>query len=319
MPSSVSVAASNGSIPTCETCPPPDGGAVAILVFLPGVGDSAQDGQFVYTTNENDFVARLTDRIGGDATACCRKHLLTASYDARQTAAANASRLAGIIDGLVDLEAIANPWVTRIHVHLVGFSAGGIVATQIANALDCSVRFGNVAPPNQYTYPGLDMLPNAEELPAARWWCGERLALEIPVQVDVVTMATPFDIGGFFSPLVSFFATIGTFFAEITDTILDTHFTFDSSIGKNEYGGPRPACLCNFVSFISSSDHDDSSGADKNPLDDSRLAGWGVKATPVERGNDPALPNLSHTSVPLHVLSNAPDIIDGGCACIRSP
>lgn len=325
MPASISVV-SNSSYPDCGTCPPPDGGAIAILVFLPGVGADVQNGRFTYTMNEDMFVSRFTARIGGDSTACCRKHLLTASYDPRQTARENASRLAGIINGLVNLEAVANPWVTRIHVHLVGFSAGGVVATQIASALDCSVRFGNVAPPNQYTFPGFDTLPHPEELPPARWWCGQSLALEIPVDVDVVTMATPFNIGGFFSPVVSFGATIGTFFAGIIDSITgsiaalaDTHLTFRSSIGKNDYGGAPPACLCNFVSFVSSSVYDDSSGADKDPTQDSRLNDWSVKKVNVALGTDFGLPNLSHTSVPLHVMSNAADTIDAGCNCTQAP
>lgn len=315
---------SNGAFPDCGTCPPPDGGAIAILVFLPGVGTDVQDGRFIYTTNEDRFVSELTARIGGDTTACCRKHLLTASYDPRQSARENASRLAGIINAIVDFEAVANPWVTRIHVHLVGFSAGGVVATQIASALDCSVRFGNVAPPNQYTFPGFDTLPDPEEIPVARWWCGESLALEIPVEVDVVTMATPFNIGGSFSWFTSFFATIGTFFAGIIDSftgtidaLSDTHFTFRSSIGENDYGGAPPGCLCNFVSFVSSSVYDTSSGADKDPTEDSRLNDWDVKTVNVALGTSFGLPNLSHTSIPLHVMSNAADTIDAGCSCTQ--
>lgn len=315
MPSSVSVAARNQSYPNCDDCPAPDAAAVAILVFFPGVGSDVQGGRFTYTAAETAFVDDLKDRIGNDTTACCRKTLLTASYDPHQSAAQNASRLAAIIDGLVDLEAM-NDWVTRIHIHLIGFSAGGIVATQTAAALDCSVRYGRVARPNQYTYPGWDTLPDAEELPPARWWCGhgDQLALEIPVHVDVVTMATPFKIGGALSPLLSFFAPIGTFFAHVLDILLPFNLTFRASLGENDYGGAAPSCLCNFVSFVTSGAYDEEWGADKDPTQDSRLDAWGPKAVPL-----PAVPELTHTGVPAEVLRTAPSTLDAGCNCTSAP
>lgn len=150
----VSIEARNPNEPTCADCPAPEGAGIAIIVFFPGAGTPNGDGTITYSADELSFVESMKTRIQNDGSKCCRKLFVVAQYDPTTKAAANASRIANMIDGLVDLEAISNFWVTRIHVHLIGFSAGGIVATQTAARMRCDTRHGHKATPNQITYPG---------------------------------------------------------------------------------------------------------------------------------------------------------------------
>lgn len=302
----VSIEARNSEEPTCANCPAPDGAGIAIIVFFPGAGTVSNE-TITYSQDELQFVEDMKTKIQNDASKCCRKLFVVAEYDPRLKAATNASRIANMIDGLVDLEAISNFWVTRIHVHLVGFSAGGIVATQTAARMRCDVRHGHKAVPNQITFAGWDQLPNAEELAEqeARWWCGQgdQLAVEVPVHIDVVTMATPFNLGGRLSPLVSIFASIGTFFTSLVNSDL----TFLWSIAENDYGGDAPACLCGYTSFVSDPRFDDSPGGGKFP--DDRLDDWNT------RRNSLVTPGIAHTAVPGHVLDRYPAFLNAGCQC----
>jgi pimeloyl-ACP methyl ester carboxylesterase len=200
-------------------------------------------------------------------------------YDPRERASANAEQIAAELELLLAAEAVSNDWVRKIWLHLVGFSAGGIVAVQTASRLRCEPRLAR----------------------PLRSWCGVPLEPVVPVEMDVVTMATPFDFPWYVSAL----ATIGTALANA----LGLAVTFEWSIATNDYGGDRPSCLCSFTAFISSDDYDDSSGADSPP--DDRLDSWNAKEIDV-----PEAPGLTHVGVPAKVLAGHPGKLDGRCACV---
>lgn len=124
------------------------------------------------------------------------------------------------------------------------------------------------------------------------------------MEIDVVTMATPFNIGGQLSPLVSILASIGSFFTSLVNSSL----TFQCSIGENDYGGDAPGCLCRYISFVSDPMSDESPGGGKAP--DGRLRDWNPSAKYI--GN---IPGVGHTGVPAHVLSTEPGTLDAGCQC----
>ena len=262
--------------PDCQRCP--RGAELSITVFFPGTG-TADDGRITYTADETAFEQALQERTAADRTNCCQKILVLVGYDPRERARANAEQVATLLEALLAAEAVNNDWVTKIWVHLVGFSAGGIVAVQTASRLRCAPRMAR---------PG-------------RMWCGVPLEPVVPVEMDVVTMATPFD----FSWLVSVLAGIGTALAER----LGLAVTFEWSIATNDYGGERPSCLCSFTAFVSSDDYDDSSGADSPP--DDRLDDWNGEVIDVA-----AAPGLTHVRVPAKVLADHPGKLDGRCACV---
>jgi pimeloyl-ACP methyl ester carboxylesterase len=180
-------------------------------------------------------------------------------YDPRERASANAEQIAAELELLLAAEAVSNDWVRKIWLHLVGFSAGGIVAVQTASRLRCEPRLAR----------------------PLRSWCGVPLEPVVPVEMDVVTMATPFDFPWYVSAL----ATIGTALANA----LGLAVTFEWSIATNDY--------------------DDSSGADSPP--DDRLDSWNAKEIDV-----PEAPGLTHVGVPAKVLAGHPGKLDGRCACV---
>jgi hypothetical protein len=276
VPASIRRAVRSRTSPDCEQCP--CGAELSITVLFPGAG-TVDGGRIVYSAQETAFEQALEDRISPDESACCPKILLVAGYDPAERARANAAQIAAILDALLAAEAVTNDWVTKIWVHLVGFSAGGIVAVQTASRVGCGPRAAR---------PG-------------RSWCGRPMEPAVPVELDVVTMATPFD----FPDFVSFFASVGTFLADL----VDSDSTFEWSIGTNDYGGRRPSCLCRFTAFVSSGDYDDTSGADSPP--DDRLGAWNAVKFDVPSG-----PGLTHVGVPARVLADHPGTLDGRCGCV---
>jgi hypothetical protein len=300
--------------PTCRECP--DGGDLAITVFFPGTGDDTNAAnEFVYTGSAGQdlesFVAALSERIGR-ASRCCAQVLLRVHLDATRTAEENAEDVAGEAGRLATLYAAGTPWLRRIYFHLIGFSAGGIVALHCARKLPCRVTG---------TFNTFDPVP-------ARTWCGRLLAPpndpRIPASIDVVTIATPFmNFGAAFERfrLVSLALRVYRALARATPFVGGT-LAFDISIGLNDYGGPPPVCLCRndaptpdrrgLISFVTSAEYDDTSGADRDPTDDPRLRGWEpfvrrLLRAPGER--------LAHTSSPAKALAEFPDVLVPGCRC----
>jgi hypothetical protein len=300
--------------PTCKECP--DGADLAITVFFPGTGDDTNDAkEFIYTGDAGrdleSFVAALSERIGRSS-RCCVQVLLRVHLDATRTAEENADDVARQVNTLAASFAAGSPWLRRIYFHLIGFSAGGIVALHCARKLSC-----------RFTGAFNTFVPAP-----ARTWCGRPLAppgdLRIPASIDVLTIATPFmNFGAGFENLrlVSLALRIYRALSGVLPFI-DGTLVFDISIGLNDYGGPPPVCLCRndaptperrgLISFVTSSDYDDTSGADKDPTDDPRLRGWEPVARRLVKGPSE---RLTHIRSPSKALAEFPNVLVPGCRC----
>jgi hypothetical protein len=276
-----------------------DGGyQVAITVYFPGAIDGFDtDGLSVSTgeglEDENRFLPALAAAIEAESEPCCLRLAYRTRYF-RASARRNAELLAAILNGMGQTWANM-PGVMKIHFHLIGFSAGGQVALNVASGLW-------PAYPSQVAMPPI-----------------------VPSEVDVVTIATPLASSSnplvhVVSKVVGFFAWLGRQLAKV----FSPDNVFNASIGEDDYGKPVPSHLCRYVAIVTSSDFDHSPGAEENPCDDPvRLSDWkpltlsmtqqDVDALPPDPAN-PVTPR--HTIAPFAALQLHPGLMAPGCGCI---
>lgn len=220
----------------CRDCP--DGAGLSVTVFFPGLGDSVVDGRFEYVLETQMVLAsyqrHLGERIDPTATRhdgvpapltppCCAQVLLAVELDPRRTVHENAEDVSLELRGIVE-RAVKPPtsWIREVCFHLIGFSAGGLVAIDTARETSerLLVLYGGCAVPR----------------PPGQTWCDRAAPSEVRVGIDVVTIATPYD-GAPFVPEV--LAELGLLFS-----FRDSPTRFRDSVGAEDYGGgPKPACL----------------------------------------------------------------------------
>jgi pimeloyl-ACP methyl ester carboxylesterase len=197
---------------------------------------------------------------------------------------------------------VNRPDVARVRFHLVGFSAGGQVALQMADLLP-------------------DRLPKS--ISPALLWCGAPLAPlgTIPATTDVVTIATPLGSSGprgwnvetVASEIAGFFSWI----ARLGAQLVGSDQTFTLSINEDDYGGPRPVGLCRYVAVVTSRAYDRSWGAEESPAGDPyRLGAWAPDV--LNLGVQNGLPTR-HTDAPRGILAQRPALFAAACDCIPRP
>ena len=279
----------------CKDCP--DGAGLSLTVFFPGLGDDVVDHEFTYDAASQEaqagFQRRLGERIdptarppgaaGPAAPPCCLQLLFAVELDPRRTVNENAQDVAKELLGIVE-RAVRPPssWIREICFHLIGFSAGGLVAIDTAKVASerLIARQGRCAWPRE---PG-------------QMWCGRPAPPEVRVGFDVVTIASPYD--GF---VLEFLPELGLLFS-----CLAPDSRFFNSVGARDYGGgAKPACLRRFTAFVTAADADDEAGG-QQPGDG--VAGWG--AEPVD------VPGTSHLIALLRVHQDQyVRHIELGCGC----
>lgn len=283
---------------TCRDCP--EGAAISLTVFLRGVGD-VQGGQLVYSQEEEDFIWSWADAFGAASQFCCESWLYVAFYDPRQRAATNGELIAGNIDRVIAERMDASPWLVRVHLHLVGFSAGGVVGVYVTDYLECGASSDEEVAGRR-----------RRERPVE--WCETEIS-EVELEIDLVTMATPFDLGG---PIYRGFASAWSGFLEW----IGSTRAFSHSIPGFYGGGPPPRCLCRMVSLVSSGSHgDDSPGADRDPREDGQLEQWHGEdgrdlLEVVELAAHWQAETVTHNEVPARVLDDFPGLLEPGCRCV---
>lgn len=322
MPPKIEVRATSRPEPDCERCS--TGAGVAVTLFIPGLCDDADDqGRCVYrTTNLSEFETAFADgvsswsSISGDAenksTFCCQKIFCAAELDPCMTARENADALRSqLLDLFEDLS--RKEWVDFIHLHVLGFSAGGIIAVNLISGMPCSI-----------------------DRPDSVWPCPGMLPGPITIQIDLVTMATPFGRPGLLElPLIRpFFDSLARWI--LTPILIrigrrgclrgwHNRMPLLHSLFQNDYEDLMPkrvdgrSCVCRFVAFVSSSEHGDSDGGDRNPAEDARLEAWKPEVVLLRDGWSGR--EVSHTEVPkeLHRDENYRRVLDPGCACTEVP
>ncbi len=284
----------NGVVPECELCAA--GGIWSVSVWFPGKGELDRRCQIDYGRAEADFVAALGGEISRETRnqgeLCCVRDLYRVRYEPRRTAGRNGAAIARAIDRAIDEKVRSSPWLAAVKLHLVGFSAGGVVAVHAAGDLRCRPRRREQGD-----------------------WCDRRLD-PVPVALDIVTMAAPFNLGhdSGLAGAFRFFATVGGFLLTFPLSPFSWFLrclAFYSTI-PGYYGGARPACLRQFQAFVSSRAHgDDSDGADQNPRDDERLRDWVTTVTRLAPAFAPD--TVSHAQVPAKVLERFPEVFNPGC------
>jgi hypothetical protein len=295
-------------LPECESCP--DGYGLSLTVYFPGAIDGVRNGVGISTgeggADQRHFVSALESKLE-EGEPCCLRLGYEVRYDPRRTAKQNAETLAALLNGLAQGLA-ALPGVVTIQYHLIGFSAGGQVALNVA--------------PRLWEAFARSPLP----------WCdlpGEDFQPVVPAEIDLVTIATPLGSSG--NVVVYALSEIGGFFAFLGRGLLQlvsSDWVFNASIGEDDYGGSAPAGLCRYVAIVTADDFDESSGAEEDPCDDPRRLGdWqprtlrmgrsdfaGVPLPPAPAGSPPTVPR--HTLAPLAALRLYPGLLDATCSCI---
>lgn len=234
----------------CRRCP--DGIDAAFTVFIPGKGDSTDDqGMYEYDTEDQiqDFVEGLGTEIasggpGGDTSGpyeCCAHLVFRVTLDSDRTVRQNGQDLTSRLATLLRAAAQASG-IRRLFVHLIGFSAGGLVAVEVARGLsddvqrdggDCSLRRRR-----------------------PRQWCEREMPSRVPVKIDIVTIATPYD--------PSFLIDVG---AALGMLLGGWPAEFCTSVGALDFGGgSRPVCVCNYVAIVT--DDTDEEAGNQHPDDE---------------------------------------------------
>jgi hypothetical protein len=307
MPARVELFAGRPITPDCETCP--DGVEVALTAVMWGVPDAVDaDGLGVSVgealADETRFLQAVADRVNAPG-PCCITAGFRVRYDPTRTVRETAEEVAAFLNGVAVAMAQA-PFVARVRFHLIGFSAGGQVAINVASRV-------------------LSMIPRAPTVPLQdRLWCGrllgEKGGLAILVETDLVTIATPLgSSGGVFgiitglSELAGFLAGLGRRLARLFASAR----TFATSVGEDDYGGPRPARLCRYVGIVTCGDYDSSPGAEEDPRDDpARLGAWQPQVVALRReAGEPT----RHTDAAAVAVRRFPGAFALGCACISAP
>jgi len=286
--------AGNGVSPDCELCSA--GGIWSLSVYFPGKGELDRRCRIDYGAAEASFVAALGAAISRETRNqgeyCCVRDLYQVRYEPRRTVGQNAAAIARAIERTIAEKIRAAPWLREVKLHLVGFSAGGVVATHVAGDLSCRPRRRDAGD-----------------------WCGERLD-PVPLAVDLLTMATPFNLGhdSGFATTLRVLASIGGFLLTFPLSPFSWFLgclAFYSTV-PSFYGGRRPACLRRFHAYVSSRAHGDGSdGADQNPRDDERLRGWVDGVTRLAPLFAPHV--VPHADVPAKLLELVPNSFDPGC------
>lgn len=226
----------------CRRCP--CGIDVALTVFIPGKGDSTDDdGMYLYDTESTiqEFLDGLGAKIeaGGPPeedpgpSTCCVHQILRVSLDSDRSVRQNGMDVANRLTTLLRAASQASG-VRRMFIHLVGFSAGGMVAVEVARGISEGVRRDG---------EGCSL-----RRPRARQWCGHDVEQLVPVVIDVVTIATPYDpaflmeLGADLGMLL-----VGGWPAE-----------FCTSVGALDFGGDsRPTCVCGYLAVVTDSADDE--------------------------------------------------------------
>jgi hypothetical protein len=280
----------------CKDCP--DGAGLSLTIFFPGLGDDVVDHEFTYVPESQAAMAKLQRRLGEriDPTArkpgvagpaappCCLQLLFAVELDPRRTVTENAQDVATELLGIVERSArsSSSSWIREICFHLIGFSAGGLVAIDTAKVASerLVARQGRCAWPRE----------------AGQTWCDRPAPSEIRVGFDVVTIATPYD--GF---VLEFLPELGLLFS-----CLAPDSRFFNSVGARDYGGgAKPACLRRFTAFVTREEDDDDAGGQ---LPGDQVEGWGATTTGV--------PGFSHLESLKGVMEERfARLIDLGCGC----
>lgn len=224
----------------CRRCP--EGVDVGVTVFFPGLGDDTDDNNH-YTYETEDQIQQFLDDLGAKMAAgkptssyehspCCVQILLRVDLDSdrsmRENGADVAAQLYSVLQGLG-----SSPAVKSVAFHLFGFSAGGFVAVETASSL--SARVPRSAGELAYGRPR----------PVE--WCG-RTVQQIPVCMDLVTLATPYEN----CLLLEGLAELGN--------LLDN--SFFNSCGALDFGSEeRPDGVSSYVAIVTG-DEDAEAGSD---------------------------------------------------------
>ncbi len=285
----------------CRACP--GGATLSVTVFFRGLGSVRGFADLLLGQNlapsreEAHFPQRIVAKLGAtERDPCCRHEIVTVDHDPKLSIRRNATLAARAIrDGLL-ARGTGYPWLNKIHLHLIGFSAGGLLALEVARKM-------STAP-----------------VRTAPMWCNLGKTALAPVEMDLVTIATPFDVeydGGFFDFLGLF-----------------TELGFFGSIAASAYGGPPPTTLCAFTAFVSSKVlGDETSGADRDPKEDEQLPGWFDVGTPIKRASvvylkdhwlsdpDRVEHHVSHTELLDELLDSEKfgQVLLPGCRCHELP
>ncbi len=276
MPVGVKKMADNYFIPTCNPCY--TGWDLSITIYFRGLGDKGKDGK-VFAAEKIVFLGVLASKAKTvTANECCRKMLFAVNYDHTKTARQNADHVIAYFNNYF-ANIISNPdfkltGLRKIFFHLIGYSAGGIVAINTAESLPCH-------------YDAL-----------GRVWCGRRMPDQIPVSIDIMTIASPLNLG---SPG----AGAGTGFCKF----FGSKNTLGCSIGKSDCGGQPPECLCNFTAIVTDPQSDTTPGGGKDPQKDSRLEGWNPQSE--------NSPGVNHLGVLNKALQTQGEQLKPKCGCSR--
>jgi hypothetical protein len=278
--------------PSCQNCP--NGAALALTVLFYGAGERGFLIAVVrYSREESMFPRALAEALVRAPHECCRVQMLIVQHDPTATIGENAEAVAARIDRAVEEAVAGSPWLTKVHLHLVGFSAGGLLALDTAALVDLRARVRVAA------------------------WCGRKMPREVPVEMDLVTIACPFGLAYPFS---------GTLVSGLP-------WTYESSVGAGDYRAPAAGRLCSFTALVSSARHgDESPGADRDPGSDpildplldgldptkKRIVLLRETYTPADP-DDPSDPErVTHVQLLERALGDFPWALLPRCACVQT-
>ncbi|MBI5065314.1 hypothetical protein HZA97_03680 [Candidatus Woesearchaeota archaeon] len=245
-----------------------NGNSLSFTVFFRGFGELNEA--------ERNFRNFLGERENSVSSTCCTSIVLPDfDYSYTKDIRENAKSIAYNINNVNTIITTGRDDITSINLHLIGFSTGGLVAIETANLIN-------------------------QELPAPnRESCGKKLPDSIPVKIDLVTIATPYegDFGG------GMFPKIGEKFCKT----LGIGGVLGCSVGSKDYGGKTaPKNLCSFTALVTDKTSDDTAGGH---LPDIEKIGedWHPVVEHLE--------NVGHNDAVLKALETRPELFNLGCEC----
>lgn len=260
-----------------QDCNCSEGVKLSITIYFRGIDESnPSEDKF------RDLIA-AQDTNGATLESKCCKHLYwSASYNSDKDVRENGRMLAQEINKLIEGN---NNGIKSVNIHLIGFSTGGLVAIEAASNI-----------PSQISSP-------------SRNWCGNKLSDNIPIEIDIVTIATPY--GGF--------GNFGPQFAEglcrlpIGKQIVGLFggSVLACSVGHQDYGGhPPPTNLCKFTALVTErgENGDNTAGGEKH-YPDSKILGEGWNPNVVSIGK------VNHSEAVLKAWENHQNLFTPKCSC----
>ena len=231
-----------------------------------------------FNSNEDEF-RRLLRQERDTANInqnCCKNIFLTPEYDHNKDIKENGQIISKRINQIIG---DVTEGIKSVNIHLVGFSTGGLIAIETANNLNLEIESQD------------------------RMWCNTKLPNNIPIEIDIVTIATPYGGGG--NSLGNWGPKIG----EGVCRVIGIDQVLSCSVGSQDYGGiSAPPNLCGFTALVTERIGDTTAGGPKHIPDPNHLGeGWNPDII--------SIGEINHSEAVLEARRSNQYLFNPNCGC----